>query len=158
VRERVGGSSTILSVASRLRRDFNVMYFLSLCPPAKKKKAEARADSSRTDETQNPCRISKTSVSVLRILVPRKLFRKTESIFAFLHTTSFLKHCGSVPERSPALLLQQKLCASHRGASARGERLWIFSRIFDKVGSSGIVKVLPNETFGCKLSKNLQPL
>jgi len=25
-------------------------------------------------------------------------------------------------ERFPALLLQQKLCASHRGASARGER------------------------------------
>jgi len=58
-------------------------------------------------------------------------------------------------ERFPALLLQQKLCASHRGASARGERLWIFSRIFDKVSSSGIVKTLQNPTFWLGISKGV---
>jgi len=48
------------------------------------------------------------------------------------HLKNIVAECGAFP----ALLLQQKLCASHRGASARGERLWIFSLIFAKMSSS----------------------
>jgi len=46
---------------------------------------------------------------------------RSRSAFAFLHTTPFLKIVWCT-ERSPAVLLQQKFCVSHRGASARGER------------------------------------
>jgi len=75
-------------------------------------------------------------------------FAKFRSRSAFSHSTSFApKTLWRSAERFSALLLLQKLCASHRGASARGERLWIFSRIFDKVSSSGIVKPLQNPTF-----------
>ncbi|MEK7089814.1 MAG: hypothetical protein AAB920_03285, partial [Patescibacteria group bacterium] len=41
------------------------------------------------DKIQNPRRISKTLVSVLRTLLPENSFRKNESIFAFLHLASF---------------------------------------------------------------------
>ena len=50
-------------------------------------------------------------------------FAKFRSRSAFLHFASFApKTLWRSAERSPALLLQQKLCALHRGASARGER------------------------------------
>jgi len=35
------------------------------------------------------------------------------------------------------------------------EARWRFSAIFDKVGSSGIVKVFPYETFGFGISKGV---
>src|SRR3990167_11526414 len=105
------------------------MLCIFLCPPkARKKNQEAREANFAKYFPPNPQHFAK--------------FR-SRSAFAFLHTTPFLNIVWCA-ERSPALLLQQKLCASHRGASARGERLWIFSRIFDKVSSSGIVKTQIN--------------
>ena len=84
----------------------------------------------RTDKIQNPRRISKTLVSILRILLPENSFAKPSP------------HCIGA---FPALLLLQKLCASHRGASARGERLCSCSSlIFAKMSSSLVSKILQN--------------
>ncbi len=105
-------------------------YVFSVFMPAKKRNAEARADSSPDPSSAR----AKSKIPAEKISrgfanpFPRKLFRKTESAICIRTFRPF-----------PL----EKLCASHRGALAHGCAIvWIFSRIFDKVSSSGIVKTL----------------
>ena len=119
------------------------MSIFSSCPTAKipPKNQEAREANFAKYFPPNPQHFAK--------------FR-SRSAFAFLHSASFApKTLWRSAERSPALLLQQKHHASRGGALARGERLWIFSRIFDKVSSSGIVKTLQNPTFRLGINKGV---
>ena len=125
VREREGGSSTIQNLYLGFAEIsiFGISFLNARPAKIPPKNQEAREANFAKYFPPNP-----------------QHFAKFRSRSAFLHSASFPpKTLWRSAERSPALLLQQKLCASHRGASARGERLWIFSRIFDKVGSSGIV-------------------
>ena len=67
---------------------------------------------------------SKKSVSVLRILPPVKMLRKTESALGLC-----------VPRFSPL----EKLCA-YTGVRSTREARFRSSAVFDKIGSSGVVK------------------
>ena len=51
---------------------------------------------------------------------PRKLLRKTESVFAFPHSASFEKYCGGVWSVSRTSALAEALCFAQRRFSARG--------------------------------------
>jgi len=70
--------------------------------------------------------------------------QKCKECFSFGVAAESARRSG-VRMRSPHFCFAEARClpvlwrASHRGALARGVRLWIFSLIFDKVGSSGIV-------------------
>jgi hypothetical protein len=129
VRERGGWVKHNTNFVSRLCRDFNVMVFSVLCarplkiqemlnPPAHsspdpscgRKKSKIPAEKISSSSCENP-------------YSPENSFRKTESIFAFLHTASIPQISrGGVQSVLPHFCFSRSIHASRGGASARGER------------------------------------
>jgi hypothetical protein len=115
--------------------EISILYFLFLMPVHPKNQKVPPRIHSPDPFLRGGIHIQKFFLEivaeVLRILSPENCFAKPSP------------HCISHIRPFPL----EKLCASHRGAQAHGCAIvWIFSRIFDKVSSSSVVKILPKRT------------
>ena len=126
VRERKGGSSTILNFVSRLCRDFNSMYFSFFMPAPPKSHQKIRKYAKRILRNTFP---HTPSISQNFARVPHLHFRTPPRL------KNIVAEYGAFPRTSASA---EALCFAQRRV-ARGERLWILSAVFDKIGSSGIV-------------------